>query len=262
MDLWKKESPFKAEKVHYNFSLIGLSIGLFLFLFAGVGGVHHLVYSQMPGIEKTKLICGSRPSLQEPEFYLCSENYSGVFVPENELSEGETTGGVEKKVAAATEEGSSPQEEKKHQKKKKSHPKTRKSLTQSSLFHPHEEVVVTATMTRKAVKDCSASVSVITPQAVEAIPASNALNLLGQFPGVFVRRTGDFGRADIDIRGLGNRGRRIAVLVNGRPEKMGLFGCVVSHAFPLDNVERIELVRGPASVLYGCLLYTSPSPRD
>jgi outer membrane cobalamin receptor len=50
---------------------------------------------------------------------------------------------------------------------------------------------------------------------------------------------------------IGQRGRRIAVLVDGRPEKMGLFGCTITHTFPLDNVERIEVVRGPSSVLYG-----------
>jgi len=115
----------------------------------------------------------------------------------------------------------------------------------------HTEIVVTATMTRKAVKDCSASVSVVDEVDLKATSASNAMNLLSYLPGLFIRKTGDFGRSDVDIRGIGQRGRRIAVLVDGRPEKMGLFGCAVTHSFPLDNVERIEVVRGPSSVLYG-----------
>lgn len=129
--------------------------------------------------------------------------------------------------------------------------KEKKEKEQKKLLHPHKEIVVTATMTRKAVKDISASVSVIDRSDFEALAASNALNLLNYFPGLFVNRTGDFGRADVNIRGLGERGRKIAILVDGRPEKMSLFGCIISHSFPSDNVERIEVVRGPASVLYG-----------
>ncbi len=119
------------------------------------------------------------------------------------------------------------------------------------VFRFKEEVVVTATMTRKEVKDCSASVSVITEKDIKAFNVSNALNLLNFLPGVFIQRTGDFGRADVEMRGLGSRGRRISIMIDGRPEKMGLFGCVVTHSFSLDNVERIEVVRGASSVLYG-----------
>jgi len=79
----------------------------------------------------------------------------------------------------------------------------------------------------------------------------SALNILNRFPGVFVNRSGDFGRADIDIRGLCQNCRRVAILVDCKTEKMALYGCAVSHAFPLDNVQRIEVVKGPASVLYG-----------
>ena len=118
-------------------------------------------------------------------------------------------------------------------------------------FRLHEEIIVTATMTRKMVRDVATSVNVITEDDIEAVAASNVFQLLNPQPGFFISRTGDFGRADPNIRGLGERGRKIAVLIDGRPEKMGLYGCAVSHSFPLDNVERIEVVRGPSSVLYG-----------
>jgi iron complex outermembrane receptor protein len=114
-----------------------------------------------------------------------------------------------------------------------------------------EQIVVTAVISPKELKNCSDSLQVIDRQSLEFLPAANALSALSGFPGLFVQRSGDFGRADLDIRGLGQNGRRIAVLVNGRPEKMGLYGCAVTHAFPLDNVERIEVIKGPASVIYG-----------
>jgi iron complex outermembrane receptor protein len=114
-----------------------------------------------------------------------------------------------------------------------------------------EQVVVIASLSPKELKNCSSAVAVLDRPALEFLPAAGALAALNVLPGLFVQRSGDFGRSDPDIRGLGQNGRRIAVLVNGRPEKMGLFGCAVSHAFPLDNVERIEVIKGPASVLYG-----------
>ena len=114
-----------------------------------------------------------------------------------------------------------------------------------------EVVVVTATMTPKALKDCATTVNVVEKTDMKFLSAGSALDILGYYPGIFVNRSGDFGRADVDIRGLGQNCRRVAVLVDGKPEKMGLYGCAVSHAFPLDNVERIEVIKGPASVLYG-----------
>ncbi len=113
------------------------------------------------------------------------------------------------------------------------------------------EIVVTATRIEKAVKDLSATVSVITREEIEASNANSCTDILNTLPGLFVQKTGAFGRADVDIRGIGERGRKVMVLVDGRPVKMGLFGCTVTHSLPLDNVERIEVVRGPLSVLYG-----------
>lgn len=114
-----------------------------------------------------------------------------------------------------------------------------------------EVVVVTATLTQAKVKDVALSVNVLDKDDILRSSSASALDILTHIPGIFVNRSGHFGRADIDIRGLGQNCRRVAVLVDGKPEKMGLFGCAVSHSFPLDNVERIEVVKGPASVLYG-----------
>jgi len=114
-----------------------------------------------------------------------------------------------------------------------------------------DQIVVTATRMERAVKDLSATVSVVTSDDIEASNVNSCTDILGTLPGVFVQKTGAFGRADVEIRGLGGRGRKVMVLVDGRPVKMGLFGCTITHSLPLDNVERIEVVRGPLSVLYG-----------
>jgi iron complex outermembrane receptor protein len=114
-----------------------------------------------------------------------------------------------------------------------------------------KEVVVTATRMERAVKDLSATVSVVDRDEIEASNANSCTDILSTLPGLFVQKTGAFGRADVSIRGIGQRGRRMMVLVDGRPVKMGLFGCTITHSLPLNNAERIEVVRGPLSVLYG-----------
>ena len=114
-----------------------------------------------------------------------------------------------------------------------------------------EDVVVTAKKSKAKLRDCSASISLLNKIDIEGSNSSNAIDVLNYLPGVFIHKTGDFGRADIAIRGIGSQGRRIAVLIDGKPQKMSLFGCAVTHSLPLSNAERVELVRGPSSALYG-----------
>ena len=113
------------------------------------------------------------------------------------------------------------------------------------------ELVVTATREERELRDLSATVSVVKKADIEASTANSCTDVLSSLPGVFVHKTGAFGRADVELRGIGSYARRVGVFVDGRPVKMGLFGCAVTHSLPVDNVERIEVVRGPLSVLYG-----------
>jgi len=113
------------------------------------------------------------------------------------------------------------------------------------------EVIVTATKTKEKISDLSSSISLITEEDIRLMNAFVAPDLLSDIPGVMVMKTGNFGRADIVIRGIGANGRRLAVLVDGRPEEMSIFNCSVTHTLPLHNIKRIEVIKGPLSSLYG-----------
>jgi len=122
---------------------------------------------------------------------------------------------------------------------------------QDSIVLQLPDVVVTAERVKHQRRDVAASVNVITADELRTSTARTITDALSTLPGVFIQRTGQFGRTDIDIRGIGARGTQVAVLVDGRPEKMSLFGCTITHSLPVNNVERIEIVRGPLSALYG-----------
>jgi vitamin B12 transporter len=133
-----------------------------------------------------------------------------------------------------------------------------------------EGVVVTASRYADEISDISSSVSVITEKDIKFVNSYIAPDLLSDVPGVEVMKTGNFGRADVVIRGIGNNGRKLGFLVDGRPEKMAIYGCAVTHTFPLHNVKKIEVVKGPLSSLYGSgamggvvnILTTQPTGED
>jgi iron complex outermembrane receptor protein len=122
---------------------------------------------------------------------------------------------------------------------------------ESEKLFTMEEVVVTATPDERKIKEITSTVGVIDEAEIETSNSDYVMDVIGSMPGVYIRRDAIYGRQDITIRGLGSNLRRLQVLVDGRPEKMSLFGCTVSQTLPLSNVERIEVVRGPESVLYG-----------
>jgi iron complex outermembrane receptor protein len=123
-----------------------------------------------------------------------------------------------------------------------------------------DEAVITATGTKISRKDVSPVISVIDRETMDENNESALLPVINEYvPGLFVTERGvtGFGVAggaagSISIRGVGgspNTG--VLVLIDGSPQYMGLFGHPLPDAYVTSDAERVEVIRGPASVMYG-----------
>ena len=106
-----------------------------------------------------------------------------------------------------------------------------------------EQTVVTATGTEIDVKQVPMSVEVVTREEIDALDADNVIDILRFSTGVNF-----YGHRNTMIRGF--EGKHSLVLIDGRRIASGAYGGD-PFWFSTDNIERIEIVRGPASSLYG-----------
>jgi len=112
-----------------------------------------------------------------------------------------------------------------------------------------DEIVVTATRIKEKSFDVSAPVEVVTPQTLEINNPATAAQPLEDLPGVSLSSAGMWEVAPV-IRGLG--GNRVLVLIDGDRENNLWAGRAPLTPFvDVGNIERIEVIKGPASVLYG-----------
>jgi vitamin B12 transporter len=115
-----------------------------------------------------------------------------------------------------------------------------------------EEVVVTATRVKEEAKTLPVSSMVITEKEIKATGFETVSDLLRYVEGFYIQATGGPGRAtSLRIRGLDSRW--VMVMVDGMevndPSTIG--GAFDFSDLSVDNIERIEIVRGPESPLYG-----------
>jgi iron complex outermembrane receptor protein len=116
-----------------------------------------------------------------------------------------------------------------------------------------EKVVVTATRDTEEIRRIPANVTVISNKEIERSNAKTVIDVIKGEASVVGRDLYGTGKsASVDIRGFGETGPlNTLVLVDGRRvNEIDLSGVDWSQ-IPLDQVERIEIVRGPGSVLYG-----------
>jgi outer membrane receptor for ferrienterochelin and colicins len=117
-----------------------------------------------------------------------------------------------------------------------------------------EEVIVTATRTEHQVKDISGNATVIGPQEISESNARTADEALRYVSGIDIQGGGFFGsKIRLSMRGVpSNYGpQRVLVMLDNRPINEEYQGDVDFRFLPAENIERIEIVRGPGSALYG-----------
>ncbi|MGC9975782.1 MAG: TonB-dependent receptor [Syntrophales bacterium] len=114
-----------------------------------------------------------------------------------------------------------------------------------------EEIVVTATKTPEMRKDVPNAVIIIDKKDMQASGAKTVGEALANEPGIYWDTYGNYGAAaeEIHIRGMG--GDATQVLVNGVPYNSPSLGIADVSKIPIENIERIEVVKGSGSLLYG-----------
>lgn len=113
-----------------------------------------------------------------------------------------------------------------------------------------EETVITPTRTEQPLKNIGSSVSVITRKDIENSKAPLLLDVLRQVPGLEVTRTqGIGGTTSLFIRGAS--AAQTLVFVDGVQMNSPTSGVFNFANLTTDNIERVEILRGPQSTLYG-----------
>lgn len=118
------------------------------------------------------------------------------------------------------------------------------------------EVVVTASSRSQAIKLAPASIGVVSKQQIQERNIRTFDQAFDEMPGVVVTRSGGANVQAFSIRGAsevagGGIGNRVLLLIDGRPALSPESGGALWNLVPLGAIERIEVLRGAYSSLYG-----------
>ncbi len=112
-----------------------------------------------------------------------------------------------------------------------------------------DEIMVTATRVEKNIQDVPYTVNVISAEEIRASGATSLAGLLRDLPAAQITSTGAAGVTRISLRGESSS--RTLILVDGMKitEQKSMDGTPL--LIDINNIERIEIIKGPGSVLYG-----------
>jgi len=126
------------------------------------------------------------------------------------------------------------------------------AITYSSVLQADasEEIIVTGTRTPLALDKLAASTTIITRTDIEKLQVNSLPDLLRGLPGTDVTVSGGYGKVT-DVRIRGTESDHILVLVDGVRIGSATVGTTAFQHLPVSQIERIEIVRGPRSSVWG-----------
>jgi len=135
-------------------------------------------------------------------------------------------------------------------------------FTEEQFFKVEEQIVVSASKRAQKLSDAPVAISVITADDIKRLGVQSIAEALRMVPGVYVQEvTG--GQQEVAIRGMINSpkeagafaaySRNILVMIDGRSYFNDVFGGTFWELLPItiEDIDRIEVVCGPASALFG-----------
>ena len=121
------------------------------------------------------------------------------------------------------------------------------------------EVVVTGTRNATDARYLPMTVNTLNRQTLLANERTSVLpTIMEEVPGVLVTSRGMMGygvstggSGSINVRGLASGTAQMLVLIDGHPQYQGIFGHGIADSYQTMIADRVEVLRGPASLLYG-----------
>ena len=122
-----------------------------------------------------------------------------------------------------------------------------------------QEVVVTGTRNATDIRHLPMTVTVVGRDLLTAEHQSSVLPIvMREIPGLFVTSRSMMGygvstgaAGGINMRGISGGAGQLLVLIDGHPQYQGIYGHPIADSYQTLMAERVEVLRGPASVLYG-----------
>ncbi|RQW82117.1 MAG: TonB-dependent receptor, partial [Geobacter sp.] len=128
-----------------------------------------------------------------------------------------------------------------------------REMTTLKMFYDEDDIVVTPTRYPKSISRVAENMTVITAEDIKAINAHTLADVLYYVPGVSVQIFGGPGSA-ANVFIQGSRTRHILLLIDGVPQNNLTDVYPDVGAVPVQAIERVEIIKGPASSTWGSSL--------